>query len=61
MLMRELNQVTYVQEEAKNKFEKDVHDLESKLNTLVSNRPHEYFQMPRRIINFHAMFIGDRF
>ncbi|KAH8555246.1 SPX domain-containing protein [Umbelopsis sp. PMI_123] len=41
MLMRELNQVTYVQEEAKNKFEKDVHDLESKLNTLVFQGNHE--------------------
>ncbi|KAI8575994.1 hypothetical protein K450DRAFT_258860 [Umbelopsis ramanniana AG] len=36
MLMRELNEITDVQEEAKNKFEKDVYDMESKLSSLVT-------------------------
>ncbi|GAB5585647.1 hypothetical protein Unana1_00547 [Umbelopsis nana] len=36
MLMRELNQITSVQEEAKTKFEKDVSDLEHRLNALVT-------------------------
>jgi flagellar hook-basal body complex protein FliE len=36
MLMRELNEVTNVQQEAKNKFEKEVYDLENRLNSLVS-------------------------
>lgn len=35
MLMRELNQITSVQEVAKTKFEKDVSDLEHRLNALV--------------------------
>lgn len=36
MLMRELNQVTSVQQEAKAKFEKDVENLENRLQALVS-------------------------
>ncbi|KAJ2964817.1 hypothetical protein NQZ79_g363 [Umbelopsis isabellina] len=36
MLMRELNQVTSVQQEAKAKFEKDVDNLENRLQALVS-------------------------
>jgi E3 ubiquitin-protein ligase BAH len=36
MLMRELNQVTSVQKEAKVKFEKDVDNLEQRLQALVS-------------------------
>lgn len=37
MLMRELNEITNVQQEAKDKFEKDVYDLENRLSSLVSN------------------------
>ncbi|CAO3681456.1 unnamed protein product [Umbelopsis ramanniana] len=36
MLMRELNEVTNVQQEAKNKFEKDVYDMENRLSSLVT-------------------------
>lgn len=37
MLMRELNEITSVQEEAKIKFEKDVSNLEQRLNGLVGS------------------------
>ena len=37
MLMRELNEITSVQEEAKIKFEKDVSNLEQRLNSLVGS------------------------
>jgi hypothetical protein len=41
MLMRELNEITNVQQEAKNKFEKDVYDMENRLSSLVSNQNNE--------------------
>jgi hypothetical protein len=37
MLMRELNEITSVQEEAKIKFEKEVSNLEQRLNSLVGS------------------------
>jgi hypothetical protein len=41
MLMRELNGITTVQEEAKHKFEKDVYDMEDKLSSLVGSWKNE--------------------